>query len=209
MSKEEDYITHYNNYIWADTKVYIKCPKCGKVALVDTGVILASMPPKYGWHCKYCNNGGSMFTGELYNGPYEQVTPSQEDKDLYDPPIKWTQESISINDNGEVEQDVATYTLDNTGAISIEMAKPEPIHIAEPETKAYSKCEICGEEFEIPTVYQSIYNGLHESPRHICPDCAEKLRQVIDALPRLEKAISDIECLKDELRKKPASWSKE
>ncbi|MBP5470527.1 MAG: hypothetical protein J6Z11_14930 [Candidatus Riflebacteria bacterium] len=179
MSKKEDYITHYNNYVWVNNKVYIKCPKCGKVALVDTGVVLTSYPPQYGWHCKYCNTGSSMFTSELYDGTYEQVEPSQEDRDLYEPPVKWSQESISINEKGITEESTATYTMDNTGAISIEMAKNEPIHIADHEVKAYSKCEVCGTEFEIPTVYRSIYNGLHESPRHICDDCAEKLRKLI------------------------------
>jgi len=169
----------FNNYVWVNNKVYIKCPKCGKVALVDTGVILTSYPPQYGWHCKYCNTGSSMFTYELYDGTYEQVTPSQEDKDLYEPPIKWTQETISINEEGITEEGAATYTMDNNGHISIEGALAEPLKIADPEVKAYSKCEICGEIFEIPLIYTSIHNGLHESPRHICEDCAEKLRKLI------------------------------
>lgn len=165
--------TSLNNYVWVNNKVYIKCPKCGKVAFVDTGVILASMPPQYGWHCKYCNNGGSMFTGELYNAPYEQVTPSQEDKDLYEPPITFSQESISINGDGEVlshDESTVTWSPNESTEGVIYLDPHNNSHL-----KVYSHCEICGALME----RSAISTGTGDVIPHICPDCAEKLRKLI------------------------------
>ena len=165
-----------SNYVWMDKFVYIKCPKCGKVAAVDTSIVFTTMPPQYDWECKHCGAHGSMFTNELYDdSKYTRLDPTKEDKDLYDPPITFSQESISINGDGEVlSHDESTVTWSNHE--STEGA----IYLGNPaELKVYSKCEICGEAFEIPAIYTSIGGSIQEMPRHICPDCAEKLRKLI------------------------------
>ena len=164
-----------SNYVWMEKFVYIKCPVCGKVAVIDIGKILTSMPPKYQWHCKHCNGYGYLLCGET--DKFEHITPTKEDKDLYDPPITFSQESISINGDGVIESSKSTFTY--PGPVSIEGAINEPVKIVPQEIKAYAKCEICGETFEIPTTYTSLYNSVHEMPRHICKDCAEKLRKLI------------------------------
>ena len=158
-----------SNYVWVEKFVYIKCPHCGKVAAVNVMEVLTSLPPQYGWECKHCGAHGYMFTSDLYK-EYEQVNPSKEDKDLYDPPITWSQESISINSDGEVlAHDESTITW------SPNESTEGAIYLGSGELKVYSHCEICGAVIESPAI--SI--GFSEPPRHICEDCAEKIRKLI------------------------------
>ena len=46
-------------------KSYIKCPNCGDVAEVDTGVVLASSPAQYSWSCPHCCGHGFIYCDEV------------------------------------------------------------------------------------------------------------------------------------------------
>lgn len=47
--------------------VYKKCPKCGANMLIEEGVMTASIPPKYRYHCPLC--GEMDFDTEKYPMP--------------------------------------------------------------------------------------------------------------------------------------------
>lgn len=43
------------------TKAFCKCDKCGKMAEVDTSMILTSYPPQYNYYCKHCGTYGYTY----------------------------------------------------------------------------------------------------------------------------------------------------
>ena len=163
-----------SNYVWMEKFVYIKCPHCGKVAAVNVMEVLTSLPPKYGWECKHCGAHGYMVTSELYDDTkYTRLEPTKEDKDLYDPPITFSQESISINGDGEVlahDESTITWPSNEPTEGVIYLDPHDNSHL-----KVYSHCEICGALME----RSAISTGTGDVIPHICPDCAEKLRKLI------------------------------
>lgn len=40
---------------------FCKCGKCGKMAEVDTSIVLTSYPPQYNYYCKHCGTHGYTF----------------------------------------------------------------------------------------------------------------------------------------------------
>ena len=46
-------------------KTYIKCPHCGKAALVDMSMVLTSYPPQYNYYCEHCDIPGFIFCHEV------------------------------------------------------------------------------------------------------------------------------------------------
>lgn len=46
-------------------KTYIKCPHCGKAALVDMSMVLTSYPPQYNYYCEHCDRHGFIFCHEV------------------------------------------------------------------------------------------------------------------------------------------------
>lgn len=40
---------------------FCKCGKCGKMAEVDTTIVLTSYPPQYNYYCKHCGTHGYTF----------------------------------------------------------------------------------------------------------------------------------------------------
>ena len=148
-----------NNFLWVENYRYVKCPICGKVAVIDIGKILTSMPPKYQWHCKHCNGYGYLLCDEI--SKFEAVTPTQEDKDLYDPQPKYetgSTESITVSDGEEAQP------------IIINLAKENNLRIT-------GTCEICGKSFDAGP---AVSTGFSEPTRHICHECADKLKKLVD-----------------------------
>ena len=41
-------------------RVSFPCPKCGKAAEADIGIVLTSDPPQYSYYCPYCGSHGSI-----------------------------------------------------------------------------------------------------------------------------------------------------
>lgn len=37
---------------------WYRCPKCGKLALVDTSKVFTSYPAQYSYYCPHCNESG-------------------------------------------------------------------------------------------------------------------------------------------------------
>ena len=55
-------------------KIYCKCKKCGKIVTADTSRALTSDPPKYSYHCPFCDNDDFVYYNELYyDGEIEQL----------------------------------------------------------------------------------------------------------------------------------------
>ena len=44
---------------------WYRCPKCGKLALVDTSKVFTSYPPQYSYHCPHCNESGYCLCTEV------------------------------------------------------------------------------------------------------------------------------------------------
>jgi transcription elongation factor Elf1 len=46
-------------------KIYIECPKCGGVAVIDSSIVLTSYPPQYEWFCPDCGAHGYIHCDEV------------------------------------------------------------------------------------------------------------------------------------------------
>ena len=147
-----------NEFVYAEKYLYIKCPVCGEVAVIDISRILTSMPPKYEWFCKHCKAHGYLRCSETEK--FEHVTPTQKDKDLYDPQPKFesgSAEHITVGDGEEVQ------------SITIDIA-------TEGNLRIYSTCEICGKSFDAGPATST---GFSDPIRHICHECADKLKKLL------------------------------
>lgn len=152
-----------DNFVWVETLKYVKCPVCGKVAVIDTGKILTSMPPKYQWHCKHCNGYGYILCNET--DKFEPVIPTQEDKDLYDPQPKFESESVIINgpDDGKCYIDLNDSKLEHASTVG--------------ELTITIPCEICDKPFNAGSAISTNFSA---PPKHICPECREKLKKLLN-----------------------------
>lgn len=48
-----------------EPKAFCKCSKCGKMAEVDTSIVLTSYPPQYNYYCKHCGTHGYTFCDNI------------------------------------------------------------------------------------------------------------------------------------------------
>ena len=46
-------------------KIHIECPKCGGVAVIDSSIVLTSIPPQYEWFCPDCGAHGYVYCDEV------------------------------------------------------------------------------------------------------------------------------------------------
>ena len=46
-------------------RVSFPCPKCGKAAEADVGVVLTSYPSQYSYYCPYCGSHGSVLCSDV------------------------------------------------------------------------------------------------------------------------------------------------
>ena len=44
-----------------EPKAFCRCGKCGKMAAVDTSMVLTSCPPQYNYYCKHCGTHGYTY----------------------------------------------------------------------------------------------------------------------------------------------------
>lgn len=49
---------YYRN---VEPKAFCKCGKCGRMAEVDTSMVLTSYPPQYNYYCKHCGTYGYTY----------------------------------------------------------------------------------------------------------------------------------------------------
>lgn len=56
-----------------------RCPKCGRLAVVNTSVVLTSNPPQYSYYCEGCKTTGYVFCDDINLYPCEAVTYYPED----------------------------------------------------------------------------------------------------------------------------------
>lgn len=158
-------------YIDTYKYIYIKCPVCGKVAVIEIDKILTSMPPKYRWHCEHCGEYGFVECSKT--NKFEQVNPSEEDIGVYDPQPKV--EIDADNDNAkiingtDVNRD-AVPSEDVAGTVILNAPSTSSLRI-------YSKCEICDEDFDAGP---AISTGFSAPLKHICPTCVNKLKKLLD-----------------------------
>ena len=153
-----------NDFVYAERYLYIKCPHCGEVAVIDIGRILTSMPPKYEWFCKHCDAHGYLKCSDT--GKFESVSPTQEEKEVYEPQIKYEAGSIMNDSEGTFDP------------ISIDAGEV----IGQPITGAlnlnrYRKCQICGKDF---VCGPCMSNGIGpDADKYMCDECARRLKKLL------------------------------
>ena len=161
-----------NDYVWVETLKYVKCPVCGKVAVIDTGKILTSMPPKYQWHCKHCNGYGYLLCSET--DKFESVVPSKEDKELYDPQPKFEMSTASSGDltvDGSKQADLDGNYLTIEGDTAGSTAGSFTLG------SRYRKCQICGKTFACGSCMSTGMGP--DTDKYMCDTCAEKLKRLL------------------------------
>ena len=65
-------------------RVSFPCPKCGKAAEADVGVVLTSYPSQYSYYCPYCGSHGSVLCSDVDQYQfYKKVWDAVEDADTH------------------------------------------------------------------------------------------------------------------------------